>query len=95
MKKRDQRFPIPPVREGADMSDSDCKPTPHFLLTTEGELHGQDTAENREIVRRIHACVNACEGISTEELEKGIIADMRRVLAQVVPVLERHNRKSA
>jgi hypothetical protein len=67
----------------------------HFLLTTEGELHGEDTLENREIVRRIHACVNACEGISTEELEKDIIADMRRVLAQVVPVLELHNRKSA
>lgn len=77
------------------MSNSDFQRTPHFLLTTEGELHGEDTPENREIVRRIHACVNACEGISTEELEKGIIADMRRVLAEVVPVLERQNRKSA
>jgi hypothetical protein len=77
------------------MSEPDPQRTPHFLLTTEGELHGEDTLENREIVRRIHACVNACEGISTEELEKDIIADMRRVLAQVVPVLELHNRKSA
>lgn len=78
------------------MSETEPKPTPHFLLTTEGELHGEDTEENREIVRRIHACVHACEGISTEELEKGIVADMRRVLAQVVPVLEQHNnRKSA
>jgi hypothetical protein len=83
------------ARQGQRMSDSDSKRTPHFLLTTEGELHGKDTVENREIVRRIHACVNACEGISIEELEKGIIADMRRVLAQVVPVLERQNRKSA
>jgi hypothetical protein len=83
------------ARKGQHMSDSDSKRTPHFLLTTEGELHGQDTEENREIVRRIHACVNACDGISTEELEKGIITDMRRVLAQVVPVLERQNRKSA
>lgn len=77
------------------MTHSNAKPTPHFLLTMEGELHGEDTEENREIVRRIHACVNACEGISTEELEKGIITDMRRVLAEVVPVLERQNRKSA
>jgi hypothetical protein len=93
--ERDDSFRIRRCAKGPDMSDSDCKPTPHFLLTTEGELHGQDTEENREIVRRIHACVNACEGISTEELEKGIIADMRRVLAQVVPVLERQQRKSA
>ncbi|MCA9072029.1 MAG: hypothetical protein KDA84_24040 [Planctomycetaceae bacterium] len=77
------------------MSETEPQETPHFLLTTEGELHGEDTEENREIVRRIHACVNACEGISTEELEKGIVADMRRVLAQVVPVLQQQNRKSA
>lgn len=77
------------------MSETNPQSLPHFLLTHEGELHGEDTDENREIVRRIHACVNACDGISTEELEKGIIADMRRVLAQVVPVLEEHNRKSA
>lgn len=77
------------------MSETDPQSTPHFLVTSEGELHGEDTEENREIVRRIHACVNACEGISTEELENGIVADMRRVLAQVVPVLEHHNRKSA
>lgn len=61
---------------------------PHFLLTAEGELHGEDSPDNREIVRRIHACVNACEGISTEELESGIVQDMRRVIAQVIPVLQ-------
>lgn len=61
---------------------------PHFLITVEGDVHGEDTPENREIVRRIHACVNACEGISTEELENGIIQDMRRVIAQVAPLLE-------
>lgn len=62
---------------------------PHFILTMEGELRGEDTEENRDIVRRIHACVNACEGITTEELEKGIIEDMRRVLNDVVPLLQR------
>ena len=63
-------------------------PRPHFILTHEGDLLGQDTLETREIVRRIHACVSACEGISTDELELGIVADMRRVIAEVVPVLQ-------
>lgn len=61
---------------------------PSFVVTLEGELHGEDTSENREIARRIHACVNACEGISTEELEAGIVHDMLRVLNDVVPLLE-------
>jgi len=61
---------------------------PHFVLSSDGELLGNDTAENRELVRRIHACVNACDGISTDELESGIIQDMRRVLAEVVPLLQ-------
>lgn len=60
---------------------------PHFVVTADA-IHGEDTPENREIVRRIHACVNACDGISTEELERGIITDMRRVIQQVVPVLQ-------
>ena len=61
---------------------------PHFVLTSAGELHGEDTPENREIVRRIHACVAACDGISTEELEQGIVQDMRRIIATVAPILE-------
>lgn len=69
------------------MSDTVLSPkTPQFIVSMEGDIHGEDTAENREIVRRIHACVNACEGIATEELEKGIIQDMQRVLASVVPL---------
>jgi len=59
-----------------------------FVVTMEGDIHGEDTPENREIVRRIHACWNACEGISTEELENNVIADMRRVIANMVPVLQ-------
>jgi hypothetical protein len=61
---------------------------PRFVLTTEGELHGVNTPENREIVRRIHACVAACEGISTAELEQGIIREIRQVLTNVIPILE-------
>ncbi len=64
------------------------KNVPEFIVTTEGEVLGKDTSENREIVRRIHACVNACQDISTDELEKGIVSDMRKVLSEVVPYLE-------
>jgi len=70
------------------MSTSEGPKGPHFVLSTEGEIHGENTSENREVVRRIHACVQACEGITTEELESGIIQDMRRVLADVIPLLE-------
>lgn len=66
---------------------------PHFVITTEGDVHGEDTPGNREIVRRIHACVNACDGISIEELEGGIVGDMRQVIAQVVPLLQEKNQE--
>ncbi len=65
-----------------------------FVLTVRGELYGSDTAENRELVRRIHACVAACEGISTAELESGVVADMRRVIADVLPVLRNRSGRS-
>jgi len=70
---------------------------PQFIVSMEGEIYGEDTPENRELVRRIHACVAACEGISTEELENGIVKDMRRVIADVIPLLEdrAENRKQA
>ena len=61
---------------------------PHFVISSEGELLGEDTPENQELVRRVVACVNACYGITTEELESGIIKDMRRVIAQTAPLLE-------
>lgn len=64
---------------------------PHFILSADGEVYGEDNPTNREVVRRIHACVNACEGISTEELENGLIGDMRRALDQVVPLLQDRN----
>uniref|UniRef100_A0A7C2K0M4 Uncharacterized protein n=1 Tax=Schlesneria paludicola TaxID=360056 RepID=A0A7C2K0M4_9PLAN len=66
-------------------------PTPdpdHLVLTANGDILGSDTPRNRELARRIKACLNACEGIATEELERGIISDMCRVLTQVVPLLE-------
>jgi hypothetical protein len=60
---------------------------PLLVLTNEGELYGADTPENRQLSRRLKACFLACEGISTEELEQGIVADMRRVISEVEPVL--------
>lgn len=71
------------MNNGSQLADS-----PRFVVTAEGELYGEDSQENQEIVRRIHACVNACDGISTEDLEGGIIHDICRVLADAAPVLE-------
>lgn len=59
-----------------------------IVVTPEGEILGLDTPESRELARRITACINACEGISTEELERGIVHDMCRVLQQVAPILD-------
>ncbi len=61
---------------------------PHFVISSEGEILGEDTPENQVLVRRVVACVNACDGITTEELEEGIIADMRKVIAQAAPLLQ-------
>lgn len=63
------------------------------VVTPAGEILGSDTEESRELARRVKACINACDGISTAELEQGIIADMCRVLGQVVPLLEAQSRQ--
>ena len=76
------------------MSKKPTSDLPQFIVTTEGEMLGEDTPENKEIVRRIHACVDACGQISTEDLERGIIQDMCNVMAQVVPLLEETRRAS-
>lgn len=81
--------PIAPYDGSRSMdTDRSFRPAPMFVLSTEGELLGVDTPANREVVRRIEACVAACEGISTEELEAGIVAQMRELLSQMVPVLQ-------
>ncbi len=68
--------------------------SPHFVISSEGELMGEDTPENQELVRRVVACVNACDGISTEELEEGIIGDMRKVISQAAPLLQERSKMS-
>lgn len=60
----------------------------HFVISMEGDIHGEDTPENRETVRRIHACVDACAGISTGELERGVVQEMRQMIAELVPILQ-------
>ncbi len=60
----------------------------HFIITNTGEIHGQDTEESRTIARRVQACVNACVGLTTPDLEAGIIQDMQRVIADVTPILQ-------
>ncbi len=69
---------------------------PHFFSVTppEGTPQMQATAaplptaaQDAEMLRRIQACVDACEGISTEELEQGVIQDMQRVLKEVAPIV--------
>ncbi|MDA0833969.1 MAG: hypothetical protein O2955_05375 [Planctomycetota bacterium] len=65
--------------------------TPQFVLSADGLIASQNTPENQEVARRVIACVEACEGISTEELESGIIRDMRQILNQVIPLLEERN----
>lgn len=77
------------MKESQDQSSANL---PRFVISIEdGSIHGEDSPENIELARRIIACFNACEGISTEELESGIIKDMQRVLADVVPVLQEKN----
>ena len=57
---------------------------PRFVISIDdGSIHGEDFPENLELVRRTIACFNACEGISTADLESGIIKDMQRVLAEI------------
>ena len=67
--------------------------TPHFTITAAGELRGEDTPANRDLARRIRACVNACEGLPTADLEAGIVARMRHTIAEVVPVLRERVRE--
>ncbi len=64
---------------------------PQFILSADGMIATENTPQNQELARRFLACVEACEGITTEELENGIIQDMRRVIAEVVPLLQERN----
>lgn len=76
------------------MSTETATTVPEFVITADGELHGVDTPENREMVRRIRACVNACEGISTADLESNVVAQMVQIIQDVQPLLAGIDRDS-
>jgi hypothetical protein len=58
------------------------------IVTATGEVHGNDHVDTKELARRVSACINACQGISTTELEQGIVEQMRSALTKVIPMLE-------
>jgi hypothetical protein len=71
---------------------SDNQPiTYQLILTKDGEIETVNTPEMTEFVRRLTACLNACEGLSTEELERGIVQDMQKAIGEVVPLLTEHH----
>lgn len=76
------------------MSDSSSI-QPAMYITADGDIHGVDTPENRELVRRVRACVNACEGITTVDLEAGVINQMVQVMQDVQPLLDDLNKQNA
>ena len=71
---------------------SDAAQTPENLPATstscDGEAEFQSPCFDAEDIRRIEACVLACEGITTDDLESGIIRRMQEALVSVVPLLE-------
>ncbi len=69
---------------------------PHFSVNSQSqpELTELPTAaEDAQMLRRIQACVDACEGISTQELEEGVVQDMQRVLREVAPIIAEWSRE--
>lgn len=70
--------------------DDDLIPHPHFLAPVRGlEAIGEGEGFtvplfSPAMLRRVQACVAACEGLTTEQLEAGIVQDMQRTLVQVL-----------
>lgn len=77
------------VQDAAVNDASDRTTTPEFVVTADGDLLGEDSASNRELVRRIKACVNACDGLTTADLEAGIVRQMTTLVAELTPLLSR------
>jgi hypothetical protein len=70
---------------------------PHFALgsTAHPSQIGEQSVQTQdaEMLRRIQACVDACDGISTKELEEGVVQDMQRVLRDVAPIIAEWSRE--
>lgn len=67
-------------------------PNGQLVITADGDVYGPDTPDNRDLARRIRACINACQGLTTEDLENGLIQDLCRTVLQVGPLLEAQQR---
>ena len=63
-----------------------------ITLTALGEIFAEDTPQNRELARRVRACVNACAGFTTEDLDAGILDQMRAIIEQLAPLAAQANR---
>lgn len=61
---------------------------PETTACSESAAEFQLPCFDSEDMRRIEACVLACEGITTDDLESGIIRRMQEALVSVVPLLE-------
>jgi len=70
-------------------------PTGQLVITADGDVYGPDSPENRDLARRIRACINACNGLTTEDLENGLIQDLCRTVMQVGPLLEAQRTSAA
>ncbi len=57
-----------------------------ITVTGAGDIYATDTPENRELARRVQACVNACAGFTTGDLERGVLTEMRQVIEQLAPI---------
>jgi hypothetical protein len=60
-----------------------------ITLTAHGDVYAVDSPQTRELARRVQACVNACAGLSTEDLENGLIDQLREVVKQLAPLAAR------
>lgn len=69
------------VRPAADASG--------WVYQTVAQVGRDDIPEDVANARRIVAAANACEGISAEALEAGVIAEMRSALETALAVIER------
>lgn len=71
----------------------DLAPSGQLIITAQGDLLGPDTPENRDLARRIRACINACDGLTTSDLEQGLIRDLCQVIHSLGPLLESQRRQ--
>ncbi len=68
-------------------------PSGQLIVTAAGDVYGPDSPENHELARRIRACINACAGLKTEDLEAGLIQDLCQTVMKIAPLLIAQDRE--